>query len=181
MIIRRNLKFGVIFHYTWKNLLYYILLSGLVVILDHFEIIIFNIPSYTIAALGIAVAIFLGFKNDHAYDRWWEARKIWGLLVNYSRAWTRQAITFIIPNNQEEFQHVKEFQKKIVYRHIAFVHALRVFLRRKFDYNLTDQKELYGDLNLYSDVSAFLSIKNTRYSGPRIIHQIIYYKDRVKI
>lgn len=159
MIIRRNLKFGVILHYTWKNLLYYILLSVIVVIVhDYLGIIIIEVPSYTITALGIALAIFLGFKNDNAYDRWWEARKIWGLLVNYSRAWARQVTTFIIPKNQDEFEAVENFHRSLVFRHIAFVHALRVFLRRKYDYNRTEQVELYEDLNLYSDASEFLNL-----------------------
>ncbi|MDQ3393962.1 MAG: hypothetical protein M3512_07615 [Bacteroidota bacterium] len=159
MILRRNLKFSVILHYTWRNLLYYISLSTfLVVIHDYFGIVVLESPSYTISALGIALAIFLGFKNDHAYDRWWEARKIWGLLVNYSRAWTRQATTFIIPTGQQEIEEVKKFQKMLVYRHIAFVHALRVFLRKNHEYNKTEQVELYQDLNLYSDSSAFISL-----------------------
>ncbi len=40
----------------------------------------FEIPPIPLSILGGALAIFLGFKNSSAYDRWWEARKIWGLL-----------------------------------------------------------------------------------------------------
>ena len=160
MIVRRNLKFNVILFYTWKQLLYYLLLSTTIVVLhDYYEIVFFDIPSYTIAALGTALAIFLGFKNDHAYGRWWEARKIWGLMVNYSRAWTRQVITMIIPTSADEEREIKTLQKILVYRHIAFVKSLRVFLRKKHDYNRTSQEELLEDENSYLDVKPFLSLE----------------------
>ena len=48
-----------------------------------------GIPFGAISALGSALAIFLAFRNNSAYDRWWEARKIWGALVNDSRSWAR--------------------------------------------------------------------------------------------
>ncbi|WP_041577580.1 bestrophin family protein [Bdellovibrio bacteriovorus] len=44
--------------------------------------------------MGIALAIFLGFRNSAAYDRFWEGRKLWGSLLNVSRSLTRQALTF---------------------------------------------------------------------------------------
>jgi len=159
MIVRRNLKFSLIFHYTWKQLLYYVILSTVIFLLhEYYDIVYFAIPSYTIAALGTALAIFLGFKNDHAYDRWWEARKIWGLMVNYSRAWARQVTTMIIPD-EEHADEVQKLQVAMVYRHIAFVNALRVFLRRKLAYNETAVSELYEDANTYKDTKSFLSIE----------------------
>lgn len=157
MIVRRNLKLKMILHYTWRQLTYYLVLSTSIVILHEiFEIVIFNIPSYTIAALGTALAIFLGFKNDHAYDRWWEARKIWGLMVNYSRAWARQATTLVMTPDGGEPEEIRVFQKTLVYRHIAFVNALRVFLRKKNLYNKT-QSEMFEEDNTYRDTIPFLS------------------------
>ncbi|CAB3695837.1 hypothetical protein R8871_03291 [Paraburkholderia graminis C4D1M] len=43
--------------------------------------------------VGIALAVFLGFRNNASYDRWWEARKLWGQLLNDARSLTRQALT----------------------------------------------------------------------------------------
>ncbi len=158
MIVRRNLGFVLVWHYTWKSLLYYILLSVFVYLLhDIYGFRGLSIPSYTIIALGAAIAIYLGFKNDHAYDRWWEARKIWGLMVNYSRAWARQCITLIIPPTDGDIDEVRKFQQKLVYRHIAFVNALRVFLRQKQLYNATSQTELFEAENDYVDVKPFVS------------------------
>ncbi|WP_143959698.1 bestrophin family protein [Litoribacter populi] len=157
MIVSRNIRPAQILHYTWKQLLYYTTLSTTIVILhDVYEVVFFNIPSYTIAALGTALAIFLGFKNDHAYDRWWEARKIWGLMVNYSRAWARQVITMIIPKNDADYAEIAAFHQKLVYRHLAFVNALRVFLRVRHAYNEPKQRELFEDENTYLDTKPFL-------------------------
>jgi putative membrane protein len=43
--------------------------------------------------VGIALAVFLGFRNNASYDRWWEARKLWGQLLNDARSLIRQALT----------------------------------------------------------------------------------------
>jgi putative membrane protein len=158
MIIARNLKWRVVLYYTWKNLLYYLLLSIAVYLLhDYLRVYELHLPFTTITALSTALAIFLGFKNNNAYERWWEARQIWGLLVNYSRAWTRQVITMILPQEADQADVVRELQQRIVYRHIAFVHALRVFLRRGLAHNDVQQEEVFQATNEYSDTKAFLS------------------------
>lgn len=157
MIVRRNLNWRAILYYTWKSLLYYLLLATTVYLVhDYYEIIYLSMPFNTVTALSTALAIFLGFKNNNAYDRWWEGRKIWGLLVNYSRAWTRQVITMVIPDEAEDAANVTEMQQRLIYRHMAFVHALRVFLRVKHAYNETDQEEIYEETNRYSDIKTFL-------------------------
>ncbi|MFD2065973.1 bestrophin family protein [Pontibacter silvestris] len=158
MITRRNLKWRLVVHYTWKSMLYYMLLSIAVYLLhDYFELLHLHLPFNTITALSTALAIFLGFKNNNAYDRWWEGRKIWGLLVNYSRAWTREVITMIMSEDIDQVTEVTQLQHRMVYRHIAFVHALRVFLRKKHAYNETGQQEMFEEANDYSDTISFLS------------------------
>jgi len=158
MIINRNLSWSAILHYTWKSLLYYLLLSLLVVLLhEQYKVWPLHMPFNTITVLSTAIAIFLGFKNNNAYDRWWEARQIWGLLVNDSRAWAREVITMIIPRESYgEEAEVRRLQKQLIDRHIGFVHALRVFLRRKYSYNETSQEEILEDSNDYADACSFL-------------------------
>ncbi len=139
-------------------MLYYIVLAVIVYLLhDYFDVWELHIPFNAISALSTALAIFLGFKTSNAYERWWEARQIWGALVNYSRAWAREVITMIIPKEEEQNGLVKDLQYRLVYRHIAFVHALRVFLRRNHVYNDQGQEEIYEEPNEYSDTEAFLS------------------------
>ncbi|HRL66812.1 MAG TPA: bestrophin family ion channel, partial [Ottowia sp.] len=45
--------------------------------------------------IGLALAIFLGFRNGTSYSRWWEARVLWGQLLIASRAAVRQALTLV--------------------------------------------------------------------------------------
>lgn len=85
-----------------------------------------GIPFAAIAALGSALAIFLGFRNNAAYDRWWEARKIWGGLVNDSRSWARQVVAWVEGSTASEAKPIRE---ELIHRHLAFVHGLAHHLR----------------------------------------------------
>jgi len=67
----------------------------------------------------------------------------------------RQVITMVIPESPHQAQEIKEY--RMVYRHIAFVHALRVFLRKKHTYNEQGQEEIYEGSNEYFDTESFLS------------------------
>ena len=81
MLVRRNLKWSVVLFYTWKSMLYYIILALAVYLLhDFFDVWELHIPFTAITALSTALAIFLGFKTSNAYERWWGARQIWGAL-----------------------------------------------------------------------------------------------------
>lgn len=71
--------------------------------------------------VGIALAIFLGFRNSASYDRYWEARKLWGQGLNECRTLTRQALSLM--DGQVDI-------RPFVYGQIAFIHALRGYLRR---------------------------------------------------
>lgn len=90
-----------------------------------------GIPFSAIAALGGALAIFLGFRNNSAYDRWWEARKIWGALVNDSRSFGRQVMAWTEPKPgaADEPSSRLSLQTELVHRHLAFVHGLAHHLR----------------------------------------------------
>jgi len=157
MIISRNLKWRHIIYYTRLKLLYFVALSVSVFVLHEiFDIRELSIPFNAVATLSTALAIYLGFKNNNAYERWWEARKIWGLIVNYSRAWAREVLTMILPNGEKDEER-ESLQARLLYRHIAFVNALRVFLRRKYDYNDTNIKEIVEVKNGYGEVKKFLS------------------------
>jgi putative membrane protein len=159
MLVTRNLKWKLILFYTWRNLLYYTLLATAVFLLhDYFKLFNLSIPFNTIAALSTALAIFLGFKNNNAYDRWWEARKIWGTLVNYSRVWEREVHIFILSSNSTAQADIKTLRRALVYRHIGFVNALRVYLRKPNGY-IIKETELFKEDNQYLDVKEYLNAK----------------------
>lgn len=85
-----------------------------------------------IGVLGSALAIFVAFRNNSAYGRWWEARTLWGSIVNGSRILARQLIANAdnaAATGKASPEAVAAFKKEMVYRQIAFAHALRLHLR----------------------------------------------------
>lgn len=79
-----------------------------------------NLTPTVFSLVGVSLAIFLGFRIRASYDRFWEARKQWGALINHSRAIVRQAISL---TPRDEAEHCARLQ-------IALVHCLRHQLRR---------------------------------------------------
>lgn len=91
------------------------------------------VPFLPIATVGTAVAFYLGFKNNSSYDRYWEARKIWGGVVNTSRTWANQVLMYAGKD--------PAMQKELVRRQIAWAHALRLNLRKKSRYEGSEFQE----------------------------------------
>ncbi len=84
-----------------------------------------NIPDIPLgipAFLGTSISVIISFKLSQSYDRWWEARKIWGSIVNDSRTLVLQLQSFLVRGSDEEI-------KKIGFRHIAFCFSLGQSLR----------------------------------------------------
>lgn len=78
-----------------------------------------SLSAMPFSLIGIALSIFLGFRNNACYDRWWEARKHWGDLIVLSRSNGREYLT-LLPRDQA---------KTLINLNIAFVHALTGHLR----------------------------------------------------
>jgi putative membrane protein len=85
-------------------------------------------PHIPLSIFGGALGAIVGFRNNSSYQRWWEARTLWGSITNYSRTLARQALTFI-QATPEESEIANEMKHKIVFHQIAYVHALRRQLR----------------------------------------------------
>lgn len=83
----------------------------------------FDAPDLPITLFGTAVALFLGFRSNSAYQRWWEGRVLWGAMINASRSLARIAINYLPRDRQAA--------RDIVMRQIAYVHTLRHSLRRE--------------------------------------------------
>ncbi|HAT29736.1 MAG TPA: bestrophin [Janthinobacterium sp.] len=80
--------------------------------------------------IGLPLAIFLGFRNNAAYDRYWEGRKLWGELVHRSRSLSRQCQSLIQGGAAAVATlGLDDVRVRMVYRAIAFAHALRHQLR----------------------------------------------------
>ncbi|WP_294277813.1 bestrophin family protein [uncultured Chryseobacterium sp.] len=83
------------------------------------------IPWVPVALIGTAEAFLVGFKNNQAYDRLWEARKIWGGIVNSSRSFAAMVYAFDTEQEHIGMFDLEKKRKTIVYRHIAWLYALR--------------------------------------------------------
>ena len=96
------------------------------------------LPFSIAATLGGALAIFIGFRNNSAYGRWWEARSLWGGIVNSSRVLARLIITFTDSHaHQPNYDAARSaaFKRDLVYRTIAWAHAMRLHLRGQGDWS----------------------------------------------
>lgn len=93
----------------------------------HFELHSFSLTVTPFTVIGLALSIFLGFRNNACYDRFWEGRKLWGALVNVSRSLTRQLLTLTEANSEEETQ--AEFRRGTIIRLAGYVYALKHHLR----------------------------------------------------
>jgi putative membrane protein len=87
-----------------------------------------RIPFSPIATIGTAVAFYVGFKNNAAYDRFWEGRKIWGGIVNESRTWATYVMAYVRPGDDSE--EARDLRRTLIYRHLAWVNGLRLQLRK---------------------------------------------------
>jgi putative membrane protein len=86
----------------------------------HFKITL-NPAPFTL--FGIALAVFLGFRNNASYDRFWEGRKLWGALLNDTRSLARQAVT--LSNYPEGSGEIREFVNYLIALTYALNHQLR--------------------------------------------------------
>ncbi len=137
MYTRRNIRWSVVFRFAWRQILVFAAWSAFAVWLFQYlqaRGIDGSLPMALLGTIGVAVAFYIGFKNNQSYDRNWEARKIWGGIVNASRSWANLVLSFISSAHAQEnveASEVEAIQRKMIYRHLAWMHALRFQLRRK--------------------------------------------------
>ncbi|MDE9451985.1 hypothetical protein J3R80_16040 [Aliiroseovarius sp. Z3] len=97
-----------------------LLLTLSVVLVDKFLVPLPHISLAAMSVFGVALSLFLGFRNNAAYDRWWEARKLWGSLIADTRSFARQLEMFAVPS---------EDKSTLLNLIAAFTHAHRGSLR----------------------------------------------------
>jgi len=146
----------------WPRLLAVTLVATLVTYLhERYGLLHTDLTVTPFSLIGLALGIFLGFRNNTSYDRFWEGRKLWGRVVNASRTLTRQILTLVGPPfrndrvpEEGELEAIEALHREAVYRVIAYVHALRLHLRgqdrlREIDEFLEDPEiaDLVPELN----------------------------------
>ena len=129
MFVRKNFSLRGVLKFSGGHLIWLTVWMTAVTVLyevTHWQWL--SIPWLPLSAIGVAVAFYVGFKNNQAYDRLWEARKIWGAIVNSSRAWGSNVKGFVTPQFAESRyseQEIFAIRKKLIYRHMAWLYALR--------------------------------------------------------
>jgi putative membrane protein len=126
MFIEYHRSVLTLLEWQWRAVVLYAAISTTVVLVDRATgLPWFEIPTVPLTVLGAAIGIFVSFRTNSCYDRWWEGRKLWGQLVNTSRMFASQALAYVDPSHA----HGRPAQDRLVRRHIAYVHTLRCCLR----------------------------------------------------
>ncbi|WP_044203838.1 bestrophin family protein [Flammeovirga sp. OC4] len=135
MYTKRIYSVSIMVKWTRRYIYQFIILAILPVIL--YEVLGFKwlkLPWLPIGLVGTALAFVIGFKNNASYGRLWEARKIYGGIVNASRLLATMVNDFITNEHAKRERTEEEFfeiKKEIIHRHIAWMTCLRYALRTK--------------------------------------------------
>jgi len=121
MIINKSIPIKYLFNKVKVELIYVLIMAVIVYYITHvFQNNIPEMPLTIPAFIGTSISILISFKLNQSYDRWWEARKIWGSIVNDSRSLILQF---------KQFLPADENINRIAYRQIAWCYALGESLR----------------------------------------------------
>ena len=135
MYTKRVYSIPIMLRWTRRYIFMFALISLIPVILyDLLGWTWLHLPWLPIGLVGTALAFIIGFKNNASYGRLWEARKIWGGIVNTSRSLTIMVNDFITNRNTKEPLNEDEMfdlRKTIIMRHVAWMSSLRHALRAK--------------------------------------------------
>ena len=128
MIITKGISLGKLLRWSGHHILWLLALMALIAFLYHVGYIHIKLPWLPVSVIGTAVAFYVGFKNSQSYDRMWEARKIWGGIVNDSRSWGMMVdgfVTNLFATNKVSEEELQQTKKRLIYRHIAWLYAHR--------------------------------------------------------
>jgi putative membrane protein len=139
VILKRNFDPRKVTMYVWPQLLAALAWSAAVyvayVVLGWTFV---SAPFGILGVLGTALALFLAFRNNTAFGRWGEASQAWAAITAASRTFARLIVTFTDAHRhtpQYQAEPAEAFKREMIYRHIAWVNALRMQLRGGMDVN----------------------------------------------
>jgi len=159
----------------FETLLFVLLITSWVALFYFFDLRWLRIPWTPLALIGTAVAFVIGFQNNAAYGRIWEARKIWGGIVNTSRTFGMFIQDMITNEYSETDLDDAVLQKEIktlTYRHIAWMTALRHAMRQPKSWETTvnhktnqewDFRPPEKDSSLEADIKPYISASDFEY------------------
>ena len=166
MYVKRNYGFWMTFNWSKWPFIVGTLYAYAIYLISFFLNIDLSIPWSPIGIMGIAVAFYLGFKNNSSYDRTWEARKIWGSIVNNSRTLGAAIVSFV------QMENSAVIQKELIYRHIAWITVLRHQLRLSKPWEHIDSRSERYAPNVNEDYNSKLEKELSIYISQEEIESI---------
>lgn len=137
MILKRNFDPRKVATYVWPQLVVALVWSAAVYIgYVLLGLTAISLPFGVLGIFGTALSIFLAFRNNTAFSRWGEASQAWTAISAASRTIARLLVTFTDAHKhtpQYQAEPAEAFKRELVYRHLAWVHALRMQLRSQMD------------------------------------------------
>ena len=132
MYTQRRFSFKSVVIWTKRELIFFLVLAIVYTVLyDLLGLKWLQVPLTPVGLIGTAVAFMVGFQNNAAYDRIWEARKVWGGIVNASRSLIITVKDSFYMHRNEAAKDESEALNVITHRHIAWLTALRYAMRSK--------------------------------------------------
>lgn len=149
MIVKKSISLKQIIefsgHHFWWLISYMFLISVLYKVVGLHWL---SIPWLPVSLVGTALAFYIGFKNNQSYDRIWEARKIWGAIVNSSRGWATMVNSFVrnSENTQLSQAEIQQIKQQLIYRHIGWLYVLREQLLVPTQWEHVSLKHIFGQI-----------------------------------
>ncbi len=166
MYVKKRYGFFLTLNWSKWPLIYGCLYSFAITLFHAVTNIDIALPFQPISIIGISTAFYLGFKNNSSYDRVWEARKIWGAIVNNSRSFAMALNSFIKGDDAQQKK------KELIYRHVAWLTSLRYQLRlpKEWEHDEERIKGVYSPevsekyiKDLGAELSPYISEKEFEY------------------
>ena len=143
MYTRNVYKIKEVAFWTRFETMFFLFYIGVWVSLYFFlDLVWFQVPWTAVALIGTAVSFVIGFQNNSVYGRIWEARKIWGGIVNASRTFgvfTQDMLTNEHTSEKVTDEFLKNEIKSLTYRHIGWITALRYSMRSSKQWETTSK------------------------------------------
>ncbi|MFB1003695.1 MAG: bestrophin family ion channel [Bacteroidia bacterium] len=132
MYTQRRFPFKSVLIWTKREIIFFAIIATVfTIIYELLDMRWLQVPLAPVGLIGTAVAVMVGFQNNAAYDRIWEARKIWGGIVNASRSLIITVKDSFYMHRAEATKDESETIQVITHRHIAWLTALRYAMRTK--------------------------------------------------
>ncbi|KOR42010.1 hypothetical protein ADT25_15980 [Xanthomonas oryzae] len=122
MIVDPRPRVADVFNQVWRCLAVLFVWDVLITII--YYVLPFRAPALPLTIFGSALALFLGFRANSTYQRWWEGRVLWGQMINASRNLVRLSVSMLSAPD------TAALGRAIALRQIAYVNVLRCQLRR---------------------------------------------------